>query len=77
MPGLTKLEIFHTAIRLIALAAGVMPLARLAARWRARRHRLELEALNSRMLRDVGLEHMRLPERRRLEAYWQRVAGVY
>lgn len=47
-------------------------LARLAALWRERRQNAELEALDPRTLRDIGLEHLavRVAERRRLEAYW-------
>ena len=47
-------------------------LARLAARWRARRQNVELEALDPRTLRDIGLEHLaaRVAERRRLETHW-------
>ena len=54
-------------------------LARLAARWRARRQSLELEALDPRTLRDIGLEHLALhvAERRRLEAHWARFPGFY
>jgi uncharacterized protein YjiS (DUF1127 family) len=47
-------------------------LARLAAFWRERRQTAELEALDPRTLRDIGLEHLaaRVAERRRLEAHW-------
>ena len=47
-------------------------LARLAALWRERRQNAELEALDPRTLRDIGLEHLavRVAERRRLEAHW-------
>ena len=44
----------------------------LAARWRARRQRIELEALDPRTLRDIGLEQLasRVAERQRLAAHW-------
>lgn len=47
-------------------------LARFAALWRERRQNAELEALDPRTLRDIGLEHLavRVAERRRLKAYW-------
>lgn len=47
-------------------------LARFAALWRERWQNAELEALDPRTLRDIGLEHLagRVAERRRLEAYW-------
>ncbi len=47
-------------------------LARFASLWRERRQNAELEALDPRTLRDIGLEHLavRVAERRRLEAYW-------
>lgn len=47
-------------------------LARFAALWRERRQNAELEALDPRTLRDIGLEHLavRVAERRRLEAHW-------
>ena len=39
---------------------------------RERRQNAELEALDPRTLRDIGLEHLavRVAERRRLEAHW-------
>lgn len=54
-------------------------LARLVARWRAHRDRVELEALDPQALRDIGLEHLaiRVAERRRLEAHWSRFPGFY